>query len=354
MPSGTPTSLYEHIFMVLFADDTDYTCVNCHKQYKNLRGLTYHAGRCKFKDSPKTKKRLDKQADSDDDDSDAEEWRDAVTNCICAGRNDGDDEESGPMVQCDKCESWLHLDCIGLDEENLEEEYFCPRCKGDYVSPAASCHRSTGGKTVAGALEAQLKLQARLKKIKAKQTGNRSLLDRFVQEANNAYLETRMKQRKLHTGLEDEEEDADTDEDTTTLDENRLSDEWETPVFVEEPNDNSPALHVWEGFSLNVSPDHHNVWGPHSDAFDLSQASDFFLDDEALNATLTQDTNAPVASATNNCLPAPPLLSAESSDLGHTTTPADMVALSLKQQQQRQHPPSSDIYMGSLIDDDDV
>ncbi|KAG2188649.1 hypothetical protein INT44_001404 [Umbelopsis vinacea] len=333
----------------VISDDFDYTCAHCHKQYKNLRGLTYHAERCKSRHTPlrKKKKNLYKAAKSDDDDSsDAEEWRDAVTNCICAGQHGDDEEESGPMVQCDTCESWLHLDCIGLDEDNLEEEYFCPRCKGDYVSPTASCHRSTGGKTVAGALEAQLKLQARLKKIKAKQSGNRSLLDRFVQEANNAYLETRMKQRKLHTGLEDEE-DVETDEDTTAFDENRPLDECETPVFTEEQNDNSPpALHVWEGFSLNVSPDPHHVWGPHSDAFNLSQASDFFLDDEALNASLSQDT-VPVSSVTNNCLPPP--LSAESSDFGHITTPADMVALSLKQQ-----PPSSDIYMGSLIDDDDV
>lgn len=339
----------------MFTEDFDYTCAHCQKQYKHLRGLTYHAERCKFKheSKKKDKKTLSKATESDDDASDTEEWRDAVTNCICADRHDDDDEESGPMVQCDKCESWLHLDCVGLDEDNLEEEYFCPRCKGDYVSPTASCHRSTGGKTVAGALEAQLKLQARLKKIKAKQSGNRSLLDRFVQEANNAYLETRMKQRKLHTGLEDEE-DVDTDEDTTTaLDESRPLDKCETPVFVEEQNDNSPpALHVWEGFSLNVSPDPHHVWGPHSDAFNLSQASDFFLDDEALNASLTQDT-VPVTTTTSHGLPAPPLPSVESNDFGHTTTPADMVALSLQQQHQQQ-PPSSDIYMGSLIDDDDV
>ncbi|GAB5586040.1 hypothetical protein Unana1_00940 [Umbelopsis nana] len=326
-----------------------HQCGKCQKHYKNARSLKFHTDRCKAKKSPKTKvskaekggqKKGGAQVRSDD-----EEWDEGVTNCICAMESD----KSIPMVQCDDCESWLHLECIGLDEDNLEEEYFCPRCKGDHVSPPSSCHRSTGGKTVAGALEVQKKLQARLQKIKASQSGNRNLLDRFVQEANNAYLETKMKQRTLPINLEDDDTDAETlgpnTQDGTISDcEDVLEEEATTQSGCATPT--HQGLHVWEGFSLNVSPDSEHVWGT-SDAFGLSQPSEFLLDDEALNASLTQkateSTAAPAGTTT--------ITSNDTSqpDYGHTTTPADLVALSLKQ-----HPPSSDMYMGSLIDDDDV
>ncbi|KAG2184585.1 hypothetical protein INT43_000494 [Umbelopsis isabellina] len=327
--------------------DSGYMCVNCHNFYKNKRGLNYHIERCKFKNAPKTIKHLIAAVDNettDEERSEDDEWRDAVTDCICTTQSD----DAGPMVQCDRCESWLHLDCVGLNEDSLEEEYYCPRCNGEYASPPSSCHRSTGGKTVAGALDAQLKLQARLRKIKAKQTGNRSLLDRFVQEANNAYLETRLKQRMLNTPPEEDESDDD------TYDPNLIEQESDSGIDTQsneqEDSTSTPThtVHVWEGFSLNVSPHSQHVWGS-GDTFELSQASDFLLDDEALNATLAQEAAILAPLAVNNDNGTTVI----DSNHSHTATPAEMVALSLKQQQQSQ-PPSSDIYMGSLIDDDDV
>ncbi|CAM0135741.1 unnamed protein product [Umbelopsis sp. WA50703] len=326
------------------SDNSGYMCVNCHKYYKNKRGLNYHSERCKFKDAPKSIKTAVNNESTDDERSEDEEWRDAVTDCICTTQRD----DLGPMVQCDRCESWLHLDCVGLHEDNLEEEYYCPRCNGEYTSPPSSCHRSTGGKTVAGALEAQMKLQARLKKIKAKQTSNRSLLDRFVQEANNAYLETRLKQRMLNTSPEEDESDDDTYD--PNLNEHDSDSGVDTQTIDHEDPTTTPThtVHVWEGFSLNVSPHSQHVWGS-GDAFELSQPSDFLLDDEALNATLAQEAAilAPLETGNNT------IAAVVDTNHGHTATPAEMVALSLKQQQQSQ-PPSSDIYMGSLIDDDDV
>ncbi|KAI9471890.1 MAG: hypothetical protein EXX96DRAFT_582111 [Benjaminiella poitrasii] len=45
--------------------------------------------------------------------------------CIC----DSPHEEFGSMVQCDDCYRWLHLDCLELNQESLEEETFrCPSC----------------------------------------------------------------------------------------------------------------------------------------------------------------------------------------------------------------------------------
>lgn len=44
--------------------------------------------------------------------------------CICNVAH----EEFGTMVQCDDCLSWLHLDCLELDEKALEETFRCPSC----------------------------------------------------------------------------------------------------------------------------------------------------------------------------------------------------------------------------------
>lgn len=51
------------------------------------------------------------------------------------------------MVQCDRCEIWLHMDCIGQSEDALADQYFCPRCAGEYRSPSPAFHVG-GGKSV--------------------------------------------------------------------------------------------------------------------------------------------------------------------------------------------------------------
>lgn len=55
--------------------------------------------------------------------------------CVCGTKDD-----EGAMVQCDKCEVWLHLECLDLNEDEVPEEYFCPTCLG-LPTP------STGGKS---------------------------------------------------------------------------------------------------------------------------------------------------------------------------------------------------------------
>ncbi|KAI8989383.1 hypothetical protein BDB01DRAFT_781596 [Pilobolus umbonatus] len=49
--------------------------------------------------------------------------RDSIS-CIC----DSPHEEFGAMVQCDDCSSWLHLDCLELNDEALEGTFRCPPC----------------------------------------------------------------------------------------------------------------------------------------------------------------------------------------------------------------------------------
>jgi hypothetical protein len=44
--------------------------------------------------------------------------------CIC----DTPNEEFGSMVQCDDCSHWLHLECLELGNQALEETFRCPAC----------------------------------------------------------------------------------------------------------------------------------------------------------------------------------------------------------------------------------
>lgn len=51
--------------------------------------------------------------------------RSGSVGCICEAGDDGE-----PMVQCDKCSTWFHLECLELDDETLPSEWFCFRCTG--------------------------------------------------------------------------------------------------------------------------------------------------------------------------------------------------------------------------------
>ncbi|CAO3625958.1 unnamed protein product [Cunninghamella blakesleeana] len=64
----------------------------------------------------------------------------AIIQCICTTPN----EEFGAMVQCDDCASWLHLDCLALDEHALEESFRCPSC---YMSLGPGQHHLTSSLT---------------------------------------------------------------------------------------------------------------------------------------------------------------------------------------------------------------
>ncbi|TPX44179.1 hypothetical protein SeLEV6574_g04654 [Synchytrium endobioticum] len=49
-----------------------------------------------------------------------------ATYCVCKSKYD----EERPMVQCDGCHDWFHLDCIGLSTAQADqmERYLCPIC----------------------------------------------------------------------------------------------------------------------------------------------------------------------------------------------------------------------------------
>jgi hypothetical protein len=35
----------------------------------------------------------------------------------------------GLMVCCDDCEVWQHCECMGLEEEDIPDQYFCEQCR---------------------------------------------------------------------------------------------------------------------------------------------------------------------------------------------------------------------------------
>nr|XP_054751781.1 inactive histone-lysine N-methyltransferase 2E-like isoform X1 [Lytechinus pictus] len=47
-----------------------------------------------------------------------------VTRCICTF-----DHDDGYMICCDKCLVWQHVECMGLDRNNIPDVYFCERCE---------------------------------------------------------------------------------------------------------------------------------------------------------------------------------------------------------------------------------
>ncbi|XP_055705400.1 uncharacterized protein LOC129803087 [Phlebotomus papatasi] len=49
---------------------------------------------------------------------------DSVTRCICDLTHD-----DGYMICCDKCSAWQHVDCMGIDRQNIPDEYNCEVCQ---------------------------------------------------------------------------------------------------------------------------------------------------------------------------------------------------------------------------------
>ncbi|KAJ2803207.1 hypothetical protein H4R20_002984 [Coemansia guatemalensis] len=95
-------------------------CKYCGKQYKYHSKLASHEQHCSS--------RLEALLYS------ADESDQHTIHCLCGPRHDrplGSRDELA-MVQCDNCLMWLHIECVELDEDNLPEEYFCPRCSADF------------------------------------------------------------------------------------------------------------------------------------------------------------------------------------------------------------------------------
>lgn len=92
-------------------------CKYCGKQYKYHSKLASHEQHCSS--------RLEALLYS------ADENEQHIIHCVCGPRHDHPvgERDDLPMVQCDNCFMWLHIDCVDLDQDNLPDEYFCPRCE---------------------------------------------------------------------------------------------------------------------------------------------------------------------------------------------------------------------------------
>ncbi|KAK5827890.1 hypothetical protein F5H01DRAFT_317217 [Linnemannia elongata] len=147
--------------------DNTLGCDYCRKTYQDQARLAYHMERCTMAqmqtsivtdmdgDSTASEtedqrmarsptallekkaglKIMDEISENDDEEEDDGGDEEGVIMCVC-----GSKEDEGAMVQCDKCEVWLHLECLDLSEDDVPEEYFCPTCQG-LPTP------STGGKS---------------------------------------------------------------------------------------------------------------------------------------------------------------------------------------------------------------
>ncbi|KAJ1902171.1 hypothetical protein LPJ66_000260, partial [Kickxella alabastrina] len=120
-------------------------CKYCNKQYKYQSKLASHEQHCSS--------RLEALLYS------ADENEHHIIHCVCGPRHDrptGERDEL-PMVQCDNCQLWLHIECMGVDEDNLPDEFYCPRCDAvgssaendndndDMSCPSTPKHRQIGG-----------------------------------------------------------------------------------------------------------------------------------------------------------------------------------------------------------------
>ncbi|KAL0092502.1 hypothetical protein J3Q64DRAFT_1633808, partial [Phycomyces blakesleeanus] len=76
----------------------------------------------------------------------------SITRCVC-----GETHNSGLMVQCDKCEVWQHCECVGLEEQDIPDQYYCEQCKPENHSVVRQTHGRTrrsyrsGGKAAVAA-----------------------------------------------------------------------------------------------------------------------------------------------------------------------------------------------------------
>lgn len=66
----------------------------------------------------------------DADDADHEE-----INCgPCGTTTENFDEDTDPygdMVQCEKCNTWQHIKCMGLKKRSIPDDYICDQCSGN-------------------------------------------------------------------------------------------------------------------------------------------------------------------------------------------------------------------------------
>lgn len=91
-----------------------FACIPCKKLYTTRAGFSYHKEKCKyFKLKSATP---------------------AIIHCVCQHPT----EDTGTMIECIKCNRWLHLKCAG--GVTKEESYCCPRCTQDNPTESDTIH----------------------------------------------------------------------------------------------------------------------------------------------------------------------------------------------------------------------
>ncbi|KAL9553082.1 hypothetical protein PS6_004115 [Mucor atramentarius] len=69
---------------------------------------------------------VEEEEEEDDEEEEEEEDEDdeSITRCVC-----GESHSLGLMVCCDQCEVWQHCECMGLEKDEIPDEYFCELCR---------------------------------------------------------------------------------------------------------------------------------------------------------------------------------------------------------------------------------
>lgn len=201
-----------------------YVCEPCNKKYKNRNGLAYHMERCKYTKKP-----------TQDNQQSGKET--SLINCICSQKN----AETTAMVQCDKCRTWLHSECVGLSEDACEEGYNCAKCK-----EAAESTR-VGKDLLQCLLEAQASDRLEHQQNQASQSTS-SPQSQFQEQFQEQFLS--QNQDHHNTQLSQLQNNSEEDEELLSIpqsggffDEDLLS-ELDTGA-----TDYSSQLHIWDDFN---------------------------------------------------------------------------------------------------------
>ncbi|KAI8885813.1 hypothetical protein K501DRAFT_331674 [Backusella circina FSU 941] len=190
---------------VILSDGTKvYVCEPCGKKYKNRNGLTYHLERCK------NKVKKEEPAKS--------------LNCICSQPSNKHDNAS--LIQCEKCRSLLHTECMGLTADvSTHNDFICPHCKDDS------------------------------KQQQHEDENTQITVSTIISKPSPLLLDD------LH--IVDDEDDEDEEENTRKEEQHNTTQNNETSNHIQisninsNDNDNDPSstLHAWEDFSFSSALD---------------------------------------------------------------------------------------------------
>ncbi|KAJ3214731.1 hypothetical protein HDU67_001322 [Dinochytrium kinnereticum] len=126
---------------------------------------------------------------ADDDAQEEEEDQDGECRCVCNGTVDG-----LTMIQCEECFVWQHSACMGIDDGNEPNSYFCELCKPeDHPYPKKPSRNATaktsGGSTTSHKGRGSSTSQPSSRKstsTKASKTGNANSKKRSTMNSRDA------------------------------------------------------------------------------------------------------------------------------------------------------------------------